>query len=130
MFIFENAHRGPSIVSDPGFMRAHLELTICNLRFNVNYSELYLDTGQFNKMIKFTDIQNKTKLGGPANLDLKFLKYCFGRKWSGRIPTRTPSTCLEVVLYIFMNFKRNTLWMVVKRLMSSVFNDPPQTPAP
>ncbi|GBM22051.1 hypothetical protein AVEN_242714-1 [Araneus ventricosus] len=80
MFIFENAHREPTTVSDSRSIRVHLELTIFNLRFNVNNSELNWDTGQFNKMIKFTDIQNTTELGGPANPDLKFLKFCFGRK--------------------------------------------------
>ncbi|GBM05771.1 hypothetical protein AVEN_55853-1 [Araneus ventricosus] len=77
MFIFENARREPTIVSDPGSIRVHLELTIRNLWFNVNYSKLYWVTRQFNKMIKFTDIQNTTELGGPANPDLKF---CIGRK--------------------------------------------------
>ncbi|GBN60665.1 hypothetical protein AVEN_98168-1 [Araneus ventricosus] len=80
MFIFENAHREHTIVSDPRSIRVHLELTICNLRFNVNNSGFNWDTGQFNKMIKFTDIQNTTELGGPANPDLKFLKFCFGKK--------------------------------------------------
>ncbi|GBN64390.1 hypothetical protein AVEN_67939-1 [Araneus ventricosus] len=80
MLIFENAHREPTIVSDPRSIRAHLELTIINLTFNVNNSELNWDTGQLNKMIKFTDIRNTTELGGPANPDLKFLKFCFGRK--------------------------------------------------
>ncbi|GBL72817.1 hypothetical protein AVEN_128024-1 [Araneus ventricosus] len=80
MFIFEKAHREPTIVSDPKSIRGQLELTICNLRFNVNNSELNWDTGQFHKMIKFTDIQNTTELGGPANPHLKFLKFCFGRK--------------------------------------------------
>ncbi|GBN29044.1 hypothetical protein AVEN_267858-1 [Araneus ventricosus] len=80
MFIFENAHREPTIVFDPRSICVHLELTIFNLRFNVNNSELNWGTGQFNKMIKFTDIQNTTELGGSANPDLKFLKLCFGRK--------------------------------------------------
>ncbi|GBM89856.1 hypothetical protein AVEN_107957-1 [Araneus ventricosus] len=80
MFIFENAHRELAIVSDPRSIRIHLEFTTFNLRFNVNNSELNLDTGQINKMIKFTDIQNTTELEGPANPDLKFLKLCFGRK--------------------------------------------------
>ncbi|GBN01889.1 hypothetical protein AVEN_138737-1 [Araneus ventricosus] len=80
MFIFENAHRESTIVSDPRSIRVHLESTIFNLRFNANNSELNWDTGQFNKMIKFTDIQKTTELGGPANPDLKFLKFCFDRK--------------------------------------------------
>ncbi|GBM89852.1 hypothetical protein AVEN_107954-1 [Araneus ventricosus] len=80
MFIFENAHRELTIVSDPRSIRVHLELTIFNLRFNVNNSELNWDTRQISTMIKFTDIQNTTELGGPANPDLKFLKLCFGRK--------------------------------------------------
>ncbi|GBL87217.1 hypothetical protein AVEN_270499-1 [Araneus ventricosus] len=125
MFIFENAHREHTIVSDPRSIRVHLEMTIFNLRFNVNSSELNWDTGQFNKMIKFTDIQNTAELGEPANPDLKFLKFCSGRKVEWGNSARTPSTCVEVVLYTFMNFKRNTLWMVVKRLMFSLFKDPP-----
>ncbi|GBO39071.1 hypothetical protein AVEN_269378-1 [Araneus ventricosus] len=80
MFIFENAHREPTIVSDTRSIRVHLELTIFNFRFNVSSSELNWDTGKFNKMIKFTDIQNTNELGGPANPDLKFLKFCSGRK--------------------------------------------------
>ncbi|GBM85739.1 hypothetical protein AVEN_92857-1 [Araneus ventricosus] len=67
MLIFENAHREPTIVSDPRSIRVHLEMTIFNFRFNVNNSEFNWDTGQINKMIKFTDIQNTTELGGPAN---------------------------------------------------------------
>ncbi|GBM42434.1 hypothetical protein AVEN_138780-1 [Araneus ventricosus] len=62
LFIFENAHRDPTNFSDPRSIRVHIELTICNLRFDVNNSDLNWDTGQFNKMMKFTDIQNTTDL--------------------------------------------------------------------
>ncbi|GBN76176.1 hypothetical protein AVEN_113620-1 [Araneus ventricosus] len=46
MSIFKNAHREPTIVSDRRSIRVHLELSICNLRFSVNNSELNWDTGQ------------------------------------------------------------------------------------
>ncbi|GBM18301.1 hypothetical protein AVEN_147423-1 [Araneus ventricosus] len=80
MFIFENAHQEPTIVSDPRTIRVHLELNICNLRLNVNNSELTWDIEQSNKVFKFTNIQNITELGRPVNPDLKFLEFCFGRK--------------------------------------------------
>ncbi|GBM63098.1 hypothetical protein AVEN_68549-1 [Araneus ventricosus] len=67
-----HSKREPTIVSDPRSIRVHFELTICNLRFNVNNSELNWGTGQFNKVIKFVDIQNTTQLGEPANPDLNF----------------------------------------------------------
>ncbi|GBO08925.1 hypothetical protein AVEN_41687-1 [Araneus ventricosus] len=37
-------------------------------RFNVKNSELNWDTGQFNKMIKFTDIQNTADLEGSVEI--------------------------------------------------------------
>ncbi|GBN05639.1 hypothetical protein AVEN_115891-1 [Araneus ventricosus] len=82
MLIFENALREPTIVSDPRSIRVHLELTIFNLRFNVNNSELNWDTGQFNQMIKFTDIENTTDLrtGKPRPEIFEILLWQKGRK--------------------------------------------------